>query len=132
MFYKLNEQGDPVPTTPEELRESGADPLTMAIGQTRGERYQVSTVFLRLDHSHGAGPPLLYETMVFDGSESAIDVDCVRYSTRQEAETGHVQMVLKWEPTALHKTKWGRFSKHMEPAELEDGPVNLDDIDRSI
>lgn len=41
----------------------------------------VSTVFLGLDHRYaGAGPPLLFETMIFGGPET-IDLDCWRYSS---------------------------------------------------
>ena len=50
------------------------------------ENKVVSTVFLGLDHSFGGGPPLLFETMIFDGGE---EEHCVRYSTWQQAEEGH-------------------------------------------
>lgn len=54
----------------------------------------VSTVFLGLDHRFaalGEGPPILFETMVFndygdDGSQE-------RYSTWDEAEAGHQRIV---------------------------------------
>jgi len=47
---------------------------------------QVSTVFLGLDHQYGEGPPLLFETMVFGGSQNG---ECYRYTTWKEAEEGH-------------------------------------------
>lgn len=51
----------------------------------------VSTVFLGLDHRFGTeGPPLLFETMVFGGP---LDQEQDRYSTWDEAEIGHAQMV---------------------------------------
>ena len=51
----------------------------------------VSTVFLGLDHRYGnEGPPLVFETMVFGGP---LDQECERYSTWEEAETGHKAMV---------------------------------------
>lgn len=65
------------------------------------ERKQcVSTVFLRLDHRFGDGPPLLWETMVFpagdDGEPSSFgELYCDRYSTRDDAETGHAETVAK-------------------------------------
>lgn len=51
---------------------------------------RVSTVFLGLDHSFGAGPPLLFETLVFEGP---MDGEMDRYSTWDEAERGHAAMV---------------------------------------
>ena len=50
----------------------------------------VSTVFLGLDHAWDSGPPLLFETMVFNGP---MDQEMDRYSTWEEAEAGHDDMV---------------------------------------
>ena len=47
---------------------------------------RVSTVFLGLDHSFGDGPPMLFETLIFGGPS---DGEMWRYSTWEEAETGH-------------------------------------------
>lgn len=47
---------------------------------------RVSTVFLGLDHAHGHGEPLIFETMIF-GSEH--DGFQTRYSTKEEALAGH-------------------------------------------
>jgi hypothetical protein len=55
------------------------------IGDTR-----VSTVFLGLDHQHGYGEPLLFETMVFGGP---LDQECRRYSFWADAERGHSAIV---------------------------------------
>ena len=55
----------------------------------------VSTVWLGLDHQFGDGPVHIFETMVFPkGSYS--EKDCERYSTREEAEEGHIKMCSKW------------------------------------
>jgi len=52
---------------------------------------RVSTVFLGIDHSFsGKGPPILFESMVFDDYG---DQDCRRYCTWAEAEEGHLQLV---------------------------------------
>lgn len=54
---------------------------------------RVSTVFLGLDHSFLlAGPPLIFETMVFGGP---LDQEQERYSTWDEAEKGHAEMLAK-------------------------------------
>ena len=52
----------------------------------------ISTVFLGLDHSWGYGPPMLFETMVFRGGESA---ECGRYESWEEAAKGHKAFVAK-------------------------------------
>lgn len=50
----------------------------------------VSTVFLVLDHGWGGGPPLLFETMVFEGPW---DCHQWRYCTWEQAERGHANVV---------------------------------------
>ena len=51
----------------------------------------VSTVFLGLDHrfNNSEGAPLIFETLVFGGE---MDGETFRYSTWEEAETGHKLM----------------------------------------
>uniref|UniRef100_A0A6M3LRW0 Uncharacterized protein n=1 Tax=viral metagenome TaxID=1070528 RepID=A0A6M3LRW0_9ZZZZ len=51
---------------------------------------RISTVFLGLDHQYGQGPPLLFETMVFGGPN---DQDQLRYSSWDEAEKGHAEIL---------------------------------------
>jgi len=51
---------------------------------------EVSTVFLVLDLQFGNGPPLLFETLVFGGEHNE---EMRRYSTWEEAEEGHKEMV---------------------------------------
>jgi hypothetical protein len=66
------------------------------VAQTHVDHFFVSTVFLGLDHSWLAGPPLLFETMVFDGDGATQDwsgLECRRYSIWAEAETGHAEFV---------------------------------------
>lgn len=60
---------------------------------------RVSTVFLGMDHQWGAGPPLLYETMIFP-PDSYDDLYQERYSTREEAIAGHAVALAKAEATA--------------------------------
>lgn len=56
--------------------------------------FEISTVFLGLDHNFGEGPPLLFETLVWN--RQGDEVDGARYSTYDEAEAGHARMVNKW------------------------------------
>jgi hypothetical protein len=51
---------------------------------------EVSTVWLGLDHNFGAGPPLIYESMVFGGP---LDHVQQRYPNRVAALAGHDQLV---------------------------------------
>lgn len=57
-------------------------------------RYMISTVWLGLDHGWGRGPPLIFETMVF---ENGSGIDTVRYTTLEQAEWGHAASVAKYE-----------------------------------
>jgi|SRR5882724_11404959 len=52
---------------------------------------RVSTVFLGVDHNFaGLGCPIIFETMVFGGP---LDGEQERYSTWEEAESGHEAML---------------------------------------
>lgn len=65
-----------------------ADTRVVAKDLIEGSR--VSTVFLGLDHSFGGGgPPLLFETMVFDGP---LNGEMERCSTWEQAEAQHAAM----------------------------------------
>ena len=49
-------------------------------------KIRVSTVFLGLDHSFSAGPPMLFETMIFGGEYDQYQNRC---STWEQAEIMH-------------------------------------------
>jgi hypothetical protein len=76
------------------------------VGNTQVGPYWVSTVYLGLNHNWGDGPILIYETMVFrcnrlnpeDGLGDEQDME--RYTTREQAEHGHAEMVAKWAAAA--------------------------------
>jgi hypothetical protein len=54
---------------------------------------RVSTVFLGFDHRFwGKGPPILFETLIFGGP---LDGEGDRYSSHDDAETGHAMFVKK-------------------------------------
>ncbi len=66
----------------------------------------VSTVWLGLGHNWGVGPPLIFETMVFESKQNMSDLDCERYATEAEAVAGHAAMVERWSqpaPGAAHE-----------------------------
>ena len=60
------------------------------VAETIIGKIRISTVFLGLNHQFGKGPPILFETMVFNGS---LDGEQNRYHTWQKAQEGHNQMV---------------------------------------
>lgn len=52
---------------------------------------RVSTVFIGLDHQFGEGPPLIFETMIFDPDSD--DEYMTRCTTWEEAEEMHRKAV---------------------------------------
>jgi hypothetical protein len=71
------------------------------VDSTEWEGYQVSTVFLGINHNFGEGVPLLFETMIFTNSRD--EVATFRYTTWEDAEEGH--------SIALRYLKEGRFTQ---------------------
>lgn len=67
------------------------DGVYKRIAKDQVDEYEVSTVWLGLDHSFMGGPPLIFETTLFgDGDRNN---DMWRYSTEQEAIEGHASVV---------------------------------------
>ncbi len=60
------------------------------VARTTVGESEVSTVFLGIDHNWEDGPPLLFETLVFDGPMAGVMERC---STWVEAEDMHHRMV---------------------------------------
>lgn len=119
LWYLLDENKIPRPVeemTPANMMKveaSFSDPRRV-VGHTKLGEYRVSTVFLVLNHRvWDKGPPSLFETMVFNDAGTNVDfsertdsqkasmalfgVDLFgnhrRYSTWEEAETGHRETV---------------------------------------
>lgn len=65
--------------------------------------YRISTVWLGMDHQFGAGPPLIFETMIFTDDEN-LDTWCDRYATEAEAAAGHRRVV-----DAIQRQAWGEL-----------------------
>jgi hypothetical protein len=121
-YYKLDANKRPVPCSLEEQARGAHD---WQLAETFTEHCRISTVFLGIDHGW-RGPPILFETMVFekaahehewaDGDKSEIheDLEQHRYSSYDDAMTGHkaaVSRILRMEAAAAKaaKTK-GRVS----------------------
>ena len=64
------------------------------VGLTDVGEFEVSTVWLGLNHRFGPGPGLYYETMVFDKRTRDV-LDQEHYHSLHEAVLGHGQMVHK-------------------------------------
>lgn len=56
--------------------------------------FDVSTVWLGVNHNFGDGPPLIFETMVF-AEGSSLDLNMDRYATEQAAREGHTAMIVE-------------------------------------
>ena len=79
--------------------------------------HQVSTVWLGTDHGFYKGAPIIFETMVFRGSESAAALESNRYCTELEAKLGHIEMC------ELVRTKYGMATVATEPSPQEPVPA---------
>lgn len=115
MFYKLTEDKRAVPCKPEEF-SLDIDHRRVGLTTHREGMFNVSTVFLGLDHNYGGGEPHVYETLVeinvplmekedecvsygWGLPAGLIDGVVARYSTWAEAEQGHkeiVEALSKW------------------------------------
>jgi hypothetical protein len=87
--YVLNDAGEPVPepsvaTWAAWMQTGNRQVASDSVGAVR-----VSTVFLGVDHAFDGGPPVLWETMCFDGTKDRQR----RYTSKQEAIRGHVETV---------------------------------------
>ena len=94
MSLYYDKQGNPI--TMEEWARLSSDMEYRRVAETTGCGKWVSTVWLGLNHSHGGGPPLIFETMVFDvdkdGEINWSEIDADRYSTEEEALKGHERL----------------------------------------
>lgn len=75
--------------------ESDTDFSKRRIARTEVNGYEVSTVFLGLDHAFRGEAPMIFETMVFGEGEMSGKME--RYSTLDEAKTGHKVMIKRCE-----------------------------------
>lgn len=94
-YFILDENGQPRPAEALEWAmwfEGGVEKRRVAFTQAPG--YDISTVFLGLDHSHtpGVGKPVLWETMVFPTGLLQEEA-CERYTSREDALAGHERLV---------------------------------------
>lgn len=99
-FWILDDEGIPKPVSSVEEWAKFYNRNERFIARYERDGYLVSTVFLGLDHNFfGKGPPILFETMVFDDGEGdsilGSEINCERSSTKDDALIVHERMV-KW------------------------------------
>ncbi len=81
---------------PQDWNRLHADDEYRTVGRTKVGTFEVSTVWLGIDHGNGLGMPVIFETMIF--GEGRVDGDwtdgfCQRYCTVDEAREGHEKVV---------------------------------------
>lgn len=88
-YYALRADGSVEPVN--DIMAATWDIDDRRVDKTTVGDYEVSTVFLGVDHSFGGADTLLFETMVFKGDYA--DLFCDRYSTKAAAQEGHDRVV---------------------------------------
>lgn len=91
MFWKLDGT-TPVPATIEEMSEQMRDFNNLrSVAKTTVNGYDVSTVFLCIDHGVFHDEPILFESMIF--GDGLLDGYQCRYVTYDQALEGHAALV---------------------------------------
>lgn len=95
IFYKLDEDGNVRTCSQREWSSFIEGPVEgRVVGKSEVGRYEVSTVFLGLDHNYSdKGDPLVFETMVFDSRKEEDPSLIARYSNMSDAKIGHATAV---------------------------------------
>jgi len=75
--------------TLEEWAELSANEEYKRLRKTEIDDIVISTVWLGINHQFGSGPPLIFETMIFDGESEKQ----WRYTDEKEALFGHENAV---------------------------------------
>lgn len=93
-YYVMDDDGLVQPASLDEWARFTSALGGRRIDSTEVGDFEVSTVFLGIDHQFGDGPPLLFETMIFAKVvDSPLDQRCWRWSTRDQAVAGHARVV---------------------------------------
>lgn len=105
-YFILDEDHNPVACDFETWAHFFEDYDRRIVAQTETLLHRISSIFLGLDHSFMAqGPPILFETMVFENTETMVELFgelwpmhestdyCCRYATWDECLAGHNAMV---------------------------------------
>lgn len=72
-YYTLDDRGEPIKSNVEDFSDEPFKNPLREVGKDYIGKTLVSTVFLVIDHSHNGGPPILWETMVFNEDDETLD-----------------------------------------------------------
>jgi hypothetical protein len=89
----FDQEGKPI--THDQWSELWGDLDERQFRKTTIGRFFISTVWLGMNHRYNDGPPLIFETMIFDEKSNSADIGCQRYSTKVEAIAGH-EDAIRW------------------------------------
>ena len=115
-WYGINGQPISLHEANELLASSANRTVACTMIATDKGQITVSTVHLVLDHRFGSGPPILWETLVFEGPT---DSDMTRYHSLDEAIAGHAAAV------TLCRTALDLDGAEVVAIEHVNGPANL-------
>jgi len=90
------------------------DMANIRVAETTVGDLWVSTVWFGLNHQFGDGPPLIFETMVFERADTGSEYEgyCQRYATEAEARTGHNSTVILLEYDAMYRRSPAEPDRH--------------------
>lgn len=96
-FYGLGRNGEPYAVTMDQWAGMTRSQDDWRVARDIVGPYDVSTVFLGLDHNFGlTGAPVLWETCVFGPPEGSVVPGMTeRYTSRADAELGHARMIAR-------------------------------------
>ncbi len=89
-FFFILQNGKPVPEPDMDVWHRYFEKEDRLLWRNSFGDVRVSTVFLGMDHCHGSGPPILFETMIFGGP---LDQEQWRYCSMAEANEGHCKAI---------------------------------------
>jgi hypothetical protein len=102
----FDDDGKPITETLIWFEKKFSDPKYKTVEKTKvGDDYEVSTVWLGINHNFGDGLPLIFETMIFTRDEYEYDNWCWRYTTEAEAKKAHAAIVKALKEH--REPKWG-------------------------
>lgn len=106
-YYYLDDNKRAIPCTLAEWADNRASLEKRQVDwKVIDRRYIVSTVFLGIDHNYNDdGPPLIFETMVFNVATGWMDIYCTRCSTWEEAVEMQAVAMRKYMKTSLKKRR---------------------------